>query len=145
MNEFVISSILEFIDWICDDLDIEAPGISFLDAEDFPTATTMAVFNRLDGNIYYNLNYIPDFPDAEALYYVFFSTAHELRHKYQFKENDNIFNGYVTSNKTDLKSYNQQWVEIDANTYAVKKMDEFNPDWDIYNIKEAIKNESKLI
>ncbi|MGN1316669.1 MAG: hypothetical protein ACI4VW_06335 [Acutalibacteraceae bacterium] len=142
VNELVISSIRDFNQWICDDLNVDVPDIAFVNADAFPTKTTIAVFNPDDGIVYYNLDYIPNTTFAESMYYVFFASAHELRHIYQYKNNDKAFAGHIPSSKTDLKSYNQQEVEADANKYAVKKMDEFNPDWDIYNIKETMKNEN---
>lgn len=142
IDNLVMDNIVEFMQWVCEDLDIEQPGISFLEAENFPTETTVAILKSNYYTIFYNTNYVPDFPYAESMYYLFFATAHELRHIYQLKKDKNLFKDYILSNKTDLKSYNRQFVELDANKYAIKKMDEFNPDWDIYNIKETMKNEN---
>lgn len=137
INQFVQNAIEMFIQYVCEDLDIDEPNITFADVDEFPTETTIACINRKTGEIYYNMNYIPNHPDKTPMDYIFFATAHELRHKYQRDNNTHSFDDYQSSSHIDLKTYNEQPVEKDANEYAIKIMDEFSPGWDVYNIKET--------
>lgn len=104
--------IQDFIDDICDILNISDPSVSF-DTSKFTTDTMMAQCD-IDENIIYLKKYDKPNPDQ------FFSIAHELRHIWQMKNNEKLY--FSTYKPIDLCSsveeYNLQLAELDANAFA---------------------------
>jgi hypothetical protein len=45
--------------------------------------------------------------------------CHELRHLWQIKNRPDMFDAYIQSDATDIKTYNLQSAEVDANAYSV--------------------------
>lgn len=107
----------EYIAKICDILDIDIPQISF-DASNFPTETTLALCDTKNYTICIR-------PENQGLD-LFFSISHELRHLWQLEEDETYyFDSYISSDKTDVESYNLQVAEIDANAFASIMMTKF--------------------
>lgn len=101
----------EFINDICDILNIPIPSISF-DTSNFPTDTMMAQVDS-SGNTIYLKKYDKLNPDQ------LFSIAHELRHIWQIENyHDIYFSNYQTVDKIGTERYNLQPAEIDANAFA---------------------------
>lgn len=101
---------IEFIEDICDFLDVDVPLISF-DTSDFPSDTTQAQYEAIGGTLYVNEKYIGTID-------LYFIIAHELRHKWQFeKHRETYFKDYNNSRKS-IESYNMQKAELDANAFA---------------------------
>lgn len=117
-------TISDFIDFVCLTLDIEEPAYTF-DAE-LATSTTMAAYSPSHDLLYMNPNYCVDY----ALPLMMVCVAHEMRHKWQHKNNSQVFSGYKKSSEIDLNTYNKQAVEIDANAFAVAFMDKYLSGWD---------------
>lgn len=110
--------IRDFINDICDILNIQVPSISF-DTSHFPTDTMMAQVN-LSGDTIYLKKY--DKPNPDQL----FSIAHELRHIWQIeKYHDLYFSNYQTVDIIGTEKYNLQSAEVDANAFASIIMVEF--------------------
>lgn len=103
-----MKEVYQFINFICKDLKIKKPKIEFGKLQ---TNTMLASYNYKKDVITIK----KDYDDIKDLY---FAIAHELRHKYQIDRNMFDFNEYKLSNKIDLKKYNLQPEEIDANAYA---------------------------
>ena len=111
--------IYDFINDICDILNIPTPFISF-DTSNFSTDTMMAQCSP-DGSTIYIKKY--DKPNPDQL----FSIAHELRHVWQI-QNDEQF--YLSTYKPidlcpSIEEYNLQIAELDANAFAGLIMIEF--------------------
>lgn len=108
----------DFINDICDLLDIPTPSVSF-DTSNFPTDTMMAQVNSF-GSIIYLKHY--DKPNPDQL----FSIAHELRHIWQIKNyHDIYFSNYQTVDMVGTEKYNLQPAEVDANAFASIVMVDF--------------------
>lgn len=109
----------KFIYDICDILHIAAPSVSF-NISKFPTNTMMAQCSS-DGNVIYLKKY--DNPNPDQL----FSIAHELRHVWQIKNDEQLF--FSAYKPIDLcasaEEYNLQIAELDANAFAGLVMIEF--------------------
>ena len=111
--------IYDFINDICNILNIPTPSISF-DTSNFSTDTMMAQCSP-DGSTIYIKKY--DKPNPDQL----FSIAHELRHVWQI-QNDEQF--YLSTYKPidlcpSIEEYNLQIAELDANSFAGLIMIEF--------------------
>lgn len=103
--------IYDFINDICDILNIPIPSVSF-DTSHFPTNTMMAQVDS-SGNTIYLKKYDKLNPDQ------LFSIAHELRHIWQIENyHDIYFSNYQTVDKIGTERYNLQPAEIDANAFA---------------------------
>lgn len=101
-------NINDFIKFICKELNIECPEISY-DESKLIGETMLALY---DGEKIYLKNKEID-PDT------LFAIAHELRHAWQIKNNEEYFLGnYKNRMETDIESYNMQIAEIDANAFA---------------------------
>lgn len=111
--------IYEFINDICDILNIPVPSVSF-DDYNFPTDTTMAQCNP-DGSTIYLKKYGKPNPDQ------LFSIAHELRHVWQIQNDEQLY--FSTYKPIDLcpsvEEYNLQIAELDANAFAGLVMIDF--------------------
>lgn len=111
--------IYDFINDICDILNISVPSISY-DISNFSTDTMMAQCSP-DGSIIYLKKY--DKPNPDQL----FSIAHELRHIWQIQNDGQLyFSAYKPvelCNSTE--EYNLQIAELDANAFAGLVMIEF--------------------
>lgn len=113
--------IYDFINDICDILNISVPSVSF-DTSKFPTDTMMAQVNP-SGDTIYLKKYDKPNPDQ------FFSIAHELRHIWQIQNDKELyFSAYKPIDLlSSVEEYNLQVAEIDANAFAgLVMMDFFN-------------------
>ena len=113
--------IYDFINDICDILNISVPSVSF-DTSKFSTDTMMAQVNP-SGDTIYLKKYDKPNPDQ------FFSIAHELRHIWQIQNDEELY--FSTYKPIDLlpsvEEYNLQIAELDANAFAgLVMMDFFN-------------------
>lgn len=111
--------IYKFIGDVCKILNISAPKVSF-DTSNFTTPTMMAQCSPDGSEIYLRQCSKPDTDQ-------FFSTAHELRHVWQMR---NDYQAYFKQYKpvdqcTDLEEYNLQLAEVDANAFAAVIMADF--------------------
>lgn len=120
------SIIQEYITLICELLDIEEPALTF--GGDFATPTTMAAYNPKMDLLFLNPEYCIN--NEQGILLMLYCVAHEIRHKWQYKSNNDAFSGYRRSNELSLKEYNSQWIEIDANAFALAFMDCDFDDWD---------------
>ena len=111
--------IQNFINDICDILNIPTPSISY-DTSNFPTSTMMAQLSP-SGKILYLRKYGK--PNADH----FFSVAHELRHAWQIQNNKQFyFSTYKPVNlMSSIEEHNLQIAEIDANAFAYIVMVDF--------------------
>ena len=111
--------IYDFINEICDILNIPVPSVSFDNAK-FQTDTMMAQCSR-DGSVICLKKYDKTNPDQ------LFSIAHELRHVWQIKNDEAYYlNDYKTVKECiNITEYNLQSAEIDANAFAAIVMSEF--------------------
>lgn len=99
----------QYINDLCDELDIDVPEVSH-DTSIFRTDTTMAF---CDGDKIYLRSKKENDPD------LLFSIAHELRHLWQIKnDNEFYFSNYKSSDELNTNSYNLQPAEVDANAWA---------------------------
>lgn len=96
---------------VCSDLNIKKPRIVKTD-KGFATETTIARYDCSIDTLFLNENTALSNLEDE-----YFAVCHELRHKWQLKH-DWKFDDYISSNNTDIESYNKQPIEIDANAYA---------------------------
>jgi hypothetical protein len=55
---------------------------------------------------------------------VFFTLAHELRHFWQLRTGE-FHKNSIMINAVDVTPYDQRWVEKDANTFALKLMEQY--------------------
>ena len=101
--------ITEICKIICAQLKIKVPKICI--SNSFESDTQMA-------------RYIPELHQLELgnsfsnELDMYFAIAHELRHIYQYKNNLYDFSKYESNDNTDIHTYNNQDIEIDANAYA---------------------------
>lgn len=126
--------IYDFINDICDILNISVPSVSF-DTSNFPTDTMMAQCSP-DGDTIYLKRYDKPNPDQ------FFSIAHELRHIWQIQNDEELY--FSTYKPIDLLSsveeYNIQIAELDANAFAgLIMMDFFNLKPQFLGISDSVK------
>lgn len=101
----------EFIQTVCDVLDIDVPKISY-DTSNFSTKSTLGQCDPSGKTIYlaHPTKITVDF---------YLVIAHELRHVWQMKNNyDFYLKDYKPRNQIDIASYNRQLAEIDANAFA---------------------------
>lgn len=103
-----MKEIYQFVKFVCKDLKIKSPKVEFGRLQ---TNTMLASYNYKKDVITIKKEY----QDKRDLY---FAIAHELRHKYQIDRKIYDFNNYKLSDNIDLKNYNLQPQEIDANAYA---------------------------
>ena len=100
---------------ICDDLEIKCPSLLFRNSIYFEDkrAVHTKVFDEED-------NYKGDWVwvRGQGYYYMLQSLAHELRHMYQQKNDENFFKNYITPEE-DRRANSHSEVEIDANAYGV--------------------------
>lgn len=127
--------IYNFVQDVCDILDIPSPEISF-DTSCFLTKTTLAQVNT-SKNIIHLKNCDKPNPD------LFFSIAHELRHLWQSKtDKGKYFSSYKTADRcASIEEYNLQLAELDANAFAGVIMVDFfrlKPSFD--TLSESVKN-----
>ena len=104
----IMKEIYQFVKLICNDLKIKKPKVEFGKLQ---TNTMLASYN-------YKKDIITIKKDYEDIRDLYFSIAHELRHKYQVDRKIFDFDDYKLSDNIDLKNYNLQPQEIDANAYA---------------------------
>lgn len=107
----------KFVEKVCMDLKIQVPEIKE-NPNIFKTKTSIACV--ADGIVYVknpeNIN-----PD------LLFAVAHELRHLWQFKTDKDFYFKDYNEDSTDVRKYNLQIAEIDANAYGGMIMiDNFN-------------------
>lgn len=105
---------IQFIEIICNDLEIEKPLVE--EVLFLHTPTQLAEYIPSDNILKYRPGKIP----LDTM----FSIAHELRHIWQMENCPEIFRNYVNSTDADieqynLEQYNLQSAEIDANAYAM--------------------------
>ena len=109
----------EFINDVCDILNISVPAISF-DTSNFTSDTMMAQVNPSGDTIYLKKH---DKPNPDQL----FSIAHELRHIWQIQNDEKLY--FSTYKPIDLlpsvEEYNLQIAELDANAFASLVMIDF--------------------
>lgn len=108
-----MKEIYQFINFICKDLKIKKP--KKIEFGRLQTDTMLASYNYKKDTITIKKNY----DDIRDLY---FAISHELRHKYQINKKIFDFENYKLSDKIDLKTYNLQPEEIDANAYSAYVM-----------------------
>lgn len=101
-------SVIQFIKIICNTLEISIPKI--YKVQRLSTPTTLAEYDKGKDILFYK-----DTGTVE----IFFSIAHELRHKWQLKYHPDWFTDYMPSKDLNLLEYNMQQVELDANGFAV--------------------------
>ena len=104
---------IQFIEIICDDLEIEKPLVE--EVLFLHTPTQLAEYIPSDNILKHRPEKIP----LDTM----FSIAHELRHLWQMKNCPEIFQNYINSTDTDIEQYNLQSAEIDANAYAMVIME----------------------
>ena len=111
--------IYDFINNICDILNIPVPTISY-NTLNFQTDTMLAQVD-LSGKTIYIKKYDNPNPDQ------FFSIAHELRHVWQIKnDNKSFLSEYKSADlMKSIEEYNLQPAEIDANAFAYIIMVDF--------------------
>ena len=109
----------EFINDVCDILNISVPAISF-DTSNFQSDTMMAQIDSSGTTIYLKKLSKPN-PDQ------FFSVAHELRHKWQIQtDKEWYFSDYKPRELcSSVEEYNLQFAEIDAHAFAGIVMEGF--------------------
>lgn len=102
----------EYINDICDILNISIPAVSF-DTSNFPTETMMAQVNPAGDTIYLKEF---DKPNPDLL----FAIAHELRHIWQIRNDKQLyFSAYKPVDLlSSVEEYNLQIAELDANAFA---------------------------
>lgn len=111
--------IQQFIFEICDVLNIPVPSVSF-DISNFSSDTMMAQVNSAGDTIFLK-EY--DKSNQDQL----FSIAHELRHIWQIKNNQELYlSDYKTVDIIGVEKYNLQPAEIDANAFASIVMVDFS-------------------
>lgn len=111
MNEYL--SILDIAKDCEKILSIKCPKIKFVPKKDeLGVLAKVVVSNKMIKKINFALDY-------ENVYDAYFAICHELRHVYQIKYNDQIFEKYVEKD-TDIstENYNLQEAEIDANAFG---------------------------
>lgn len=101
-------SVIQFIKIICNTLEISIPKI--YKVQRLSTPTTLAEYDKEKDILFY-----VDLGNLD----IYFTIAHELRHKWQFKYHLDWFDNYNPSKKISLIEYNMQRVELDANGFAV--------------------------
>lgn len=106
------------------DLDLNGIGTSYSE-EMFGNTTMMAYYDRSNDTIFVNTNY---FISKDLIR---FAIAHEMRHRWQYEhDEEEWFNTYKSRNKLNLKQYNEQIAEMDANAFALAAMDSLYKGWD---------------
>lgn len=122
--------ILEFINIVCEDLEIEIPEISYNETV-FNTETQLALFNGSE--IILRKSYA-NMLDA------YFAIAHELRHAWQIETDEQYYLGNYFENSADnIVAYNLQIAEIDANAYAYVVMS------DLFGVKPLFNGMDKNV
>ena len=105
-----MKEIKEYIRIICKDLGISVPNVRF--TKSFKGSDTrLAEYDSHSNILMLSSRY-------ENVLDLYFCVAHELRHKYQLDKDIYDFSSYVTSSTVDIKTYNMQEIELDANAYA---------------------------
>jgi Zn-dependent peptidase ImmA (M78 family) len=111
----VIFMIQKFAAYIADVLGIEKPRIVLQAEANFPTKTMMARYEPQENTVY--LKESLQMPD------LCFAVAHELRHIWQRETDKEKYLGdYRIRAKCDVKTYNLQLAELDANAFAACAM-----------------------
>lgn len=105
-----LDAINEFIDFICEDLEISKPKIEW-NSKEFVSGTQQAIYNYKDDIIYLKKKY-------ETGMDLYFAITHELRHKYQIANKMFDPDKYKYLDEVSFNDYQKQFVEIDANAYA---------------------------
>lgn len=116
-----------FVSDICDLLSIEKPSISF-DISSFLSSTMMAQVDLKEMILFIREPKNESNPDC------FFAIAHELRHIWQYKNDEQFYlSNYKPSDKcASVEEYNLQTAEVDANAFAAIIMIEkfhLRPQW----------------
>lgn len=104
-----MKEVYKLIKIICDDLKIGK--VKVVVNNKLLTATTLAEY--VPSNNTLNIR-----KDYKSEYDLYFSIAHELRHKYQIDNELFNYDTYQTREVLDVKEYNLQFEEVDANAYA---------------------------
>lgn len=122
-----------FVSDMCQILNVPVPTISF-DTSVFLSKTTMAQINLKDNTLHIKPYKNPN-PD------LLFSITHELRHLWQFTNDENLyFSNYKTVKLCkSIEEYNLQLAEIDSNAFAGLIMIEF------FHIKPLFENLSEKV
>lgn len=120
----------EYIENICDLLQIDVPEIEYRDK--LLTETMLAM---CDGQKIILKKKKPSLD-------LYFSVAHELRHLWQIKTNEEYyFANYKPINETDLETYNLQPAEVDANAFGFIIMQDAFGVKPLYNeLSETVKS-----
>lgn len=122
----------KFIKDICEDICINVPKISY-DTSRFPTETMLAAYDSDEDTIYLR-------KDVKNKLDLYFSIAHELRHKWQLKEDEEFYFGnYKSVQELGVEYYNKQIAELDANAFATAMI------WDYFGAKPTFKGLSEEI
>lgn len=111
MNEYL--SILDIAKDCEKILSIKCPKIKFVPKKDeLGVLAKVVVSNKTIKKINFALDY-------ENVYDAYFAICHELRHVYQIRYNDQIFEKYVEKDTgISTENYNLQEAEIDANAFG---------------------------
>lgn len=111
MNEYL--SILDIAKDCEKILSIKCPKIKFVPKKDeLGVLAKVVVSNKMIKKINFSLDY-------ENVYDAYFAICHELRHVYQIKYNDQIFEKYIEKDTgISTEHYNLQEAEIDANAFG---------------------------
>ena len=104
--------IYDYIDEICDFLDIDCPEIEFTNKYRSPTMLAELVIRQEDEPI---LRLRFDY-ENQADFYT--AIAHELRHVWQIENGFFDFSNYKTVDIIGIEMYNLQAEEIDANAFS---------------------------
>lgn len=106
---------IKFAREVCGILDISAPAIKFVSADQMQTSTQIAALTPDAVLIRNDMTVSPE---------LFFAIAHELRHAYQIANGADL-KGYQASDKISIEQYNLQPLEVDANAFAALVMSDF--------------------
>lgn len=101
-------SVIQFVKIICGTLEIGVPKI--YKVQRLSTPTTLAEYDKENDILFYK-----DLGNLD----IYFTIAHELRHKWQLKYHSDWFADYKPSKDLSHLEYNMQQVELDANGFAV--------------------------
>lgn len=126
----------KYINELCKILNIEIPKVSY-DTSNFPTETMMAQVDSSANTIYIR-ECSKTNPDQ------LFSIAHELRHIWQLKNDEQLFfsNYQPIDIIGSVEKYNLQIAEVDANAFGAIVMTDFfrlKPQWN--GLPETVVNE----
>lgn len=134
MYDELEEDIFDFVDELCELLNINVPSICF-DTRMFPSKTTMALTDPTGTVIYIRKNITDKFD-------LFFAIAHEVRHVWQMRtDKDSYSKDYKPSDLcASVEDYNLQIAELDANAFAtIVMIDVFGLTPLFYGLSENVK------